>query len=1036
MKPMPVPPGTSPSALVMLSYAREDGAAARRLAEALRAADVAVNFMTYAPDEGDDWENGVRRQVRDCALFVPVVSAHTQARTEGAFRLEWHHAEQRSRLMARGRAFILPVSVDGTAEAGAYVPEAFLAAPWARPETEAGLAAFVAAVRRALAQPFSAPAPVASGQPGATPARPVVPDYELVRRIGRGSYGDVWLARGVTGVWRAIKLVWRERFEDAGPFEREFKGLKEFAAVSLGESVQMALLHVGRNDDAGFFYYVMELADDAERGRAIEPASYVPLTLAELRTRRGRLPAADCVRYGAELARVLAGLHRRGLVHRDIKPPNVILVGGVPKLADIGLVAPVASARTFIGTEGYVPPEGPGAPSADVFALGKVLYELATGLDRQEFPQLPPELNRLPDHPALLALNEIILRACDPEPHRRYRDGAALLTDLEALQAGRSLRARRVGRSLLIYGAAAAVLIAGTVIGARLWRRAPATPPAVAAPSSTANKSIAVLPFANLSEEKDSAFFSDGMHEDILTNLALIAELRVVSRTSVMQYRDTTKPARQIGTELGVAFLLEGSVRRVGNKVRVTGQLIDARTDEHVWAKSYDRDLTDIFAIQTALSREIAGALSTAILPATQRLLARRPTGNPAAYDDFLKGRDSRNRSRTASPAALREQTALFQSAVRQDPAFAAAWGELATVHAQYVFWGVDGTPARQALADAAIAEAVRLAPESPDVIRAVGTYAYYAHRDYARAIASYEKIARLQPNDPTAFYSLGLIQRRQGRWAESLANLRRAVELDPGNVSYAKNLQSSLVRARRWPEVTASQRRIVALLPDRLEERWQLAQSESQEQRSWRPLEEFVAGLPPSERETPAALYFRKHRAANRGDAAEFNRLDAIQPSWDGAEEPEKAAMSAGAQYFAQGDFAAVKARVTPALAELRARIALEPDNVTVWGYIAVLEALLGHRDEAVRIARKNVERMPESRDALDGASQIASLAGIYALTGDKDRAIAELGAALTRPGAHSVWDLRTNVTFAGLRGDPRFEALLADPKNDAPLF
>ncbi len=221
-------------------------------------------------------------------------------------------------------------------------------------------------------------------------APPRIPDYELLRMIGQGSYGDVWLARGVTGIYRAIKVVWRERFADAGPFEREFHGLKEFAAISLGESIQLALLHIGRNDEAGFFYYVMELADDAERGREIDPARYAPLTLAEMRRRSGRIPVAECVTFGVELARVLAGLHSRGLVHRDIKPSNVILVGGVPKLADIGLVTPASSARTFVGTEGFVPPEGPGSPRADVFALGKLLYELSTGLDRQQFPRLPP----------------------------------------------------------------------------------------------------------------------------------------------------------------------------------------------------------------------------------------------------------------------------------------------------------------------------------------------------------------------------------------------------------------------------------------------------------------------------------------------------------------------------------------------------------------------------------------------------------------------------------------------------------------------
>ena len=875
---------------------------------------------------------------------------------------------------------------------------------------------------------------------------PRIPDYELLRPIGRGSYGDVWLARGVTGVWRAIKVVWRERFEDAGPFEREFKGLKEFAEVSLGESIQMALLHVGRNDAAGFFYYVMELADDAERGRSIDPASYVPLTLAELRARRGRLPAADCVRFGAELARVLAGLHRRGLVHRDIKPSNVILVGGVPKLADIGLVAPVASAGTFVGTEGYVPPEGPGAPSADVFALGKVLYELATGLDRQEFPQLPPELNRLPDHRELLALNEIILRACDPQRERRYRDGAALLADLSALHAGRSPRARRVGRKLAIYGAAAAVLVALFAIGAGRSRQAPApatlaaspsAPPAAPALPAISNKSIAVLPFANMSDEKDAnAFFADGVHEDILTNLALIAELRVVSRTSVMQYRATTKPIKQIGADLGVAYLLEGSVRRVGNKVRVTGQLINARTDEHVWAKSYDRELTDIFAIQAALAQEIAGSLSAVIVPATQRLLARRPTENPAAYDDFLKGRASRNRGSVGQAAALREQQALFQSAVRQDPAFAAAWGELATVHALHVFWGRDGTPARLALADAAIAEAVRLAPDSPDVIRAVGTYAYYAHRDYSRATAAYEQVARLQPNDPTIVSSLGLIQRRQGRWAESLANLRRATELDPGNASYVRNLRDSLTRGRRYPEVLEAQRRLIALLPDRAEERWWLADFESRVAGTWRPADDFAARLTPAERETPAGIYFRKIWARYRGDAAEYHRFDAIQPWWTGVQEPYQEAMIAGVMSFLASDLPAVRARAAPALAELLARVALEPDNRMLWGHIAGFELLLGRPEEALRLAEENVARWPVSRDALDAETPIAVRIWTDALTGNKDRAIAGIADALKRPGLVNVWELRFDPYYTKLRGDPRFEALLADPKNDAPLF
>lgn len=309
----------------------------------------------------------------------------------------------------------------------------------------------------------------------AAPQPPQIPDYELLRLIGRGAYGEVWLARGVTGIYRAVKLVWRDRFPEAGPYEREFHGLREFAAISLSESRQLALLHVGRDPAAAYFYYVMELADDVATGREIDPANYTPHTLKEMRTRRGRLPATECVALGAELARALSGLHARGLVHRDIKPSNVIIVGGAPKLADIGLVTEASAALTFVGTEGFVPPEGPGAPGADVFALGKLLYELATGLDRHDYPRLPPELHTWPDRKEVLELNEVLIRACEPHPDQRHLDAAALLDDLLLLQAGRSVRQlrraeRRVTRALRL-GVLLALIAAIAGLGAYLERQ-------------------------------------------------------------------------------------------------------------------------------------------------------------------------------------------------------------------------------------------------------------------------------------------------------------------------------------------------------------------------------------------------------------------------------------------------------------------------------------------------------------------------------------------------------------------------------------
>ena len=558
----------------------------------------------------------------------------------------------------------------------------------------------------------------------------------------------------------------------------------------------------------------------------------------------------------------------------------------------------------------------------------------------------------------------------------------------------------------------------------------------VAAPVAD-DKSIAVLPFENMSEDKDNnAFFADGIHEDLLTNLALIPELKVVSRTSVMQYRGTTKTTRQIGTELGVAYVLEGSVRRAGNKVRVTGQLINTRTDEHVWAKSYDRDLTDIFAIQAALSQEIASALSAAISPQTQKFITRRPTDNPAAYDVYLKARDISNRSPISSTTALREQETLFKQAVKLDPNFAAAWGELSRVHALFVFWGIDASPARLAEADAAIAQAIRIAPDAPEVIEALGTYAYYAYRDYARATEQYEKLAKLQPNNAVVYSSLGLIERRQGRWAECLPHFLRAVELDPANIAVQRNLLQILTMGRHWDEARAAHLRLIALLPDQLREKLDLADSEFYATGSMAAVDALLARLTPAERESPIAWYFRKGWALNRADYAEFKRLDQLLPSLESEFPALYTTIVAGQAYVAAGDMTTARARIAPDYAEWKTRLANEPTNPIATSAFGQLEAIQGHFDEAIRLERKAMEMIPESRDAVDGPVYRYNLAGVSAMAGDKDGAIAELDHLLRIPTLNSVATIRTDPAFAKLRGDPRFEALLNDPKNNAPLF
>lgn len=300
----------------------------------------------------------------------------------------------------------------------------------------------------------------------------VIPDHELVRRIGRGSYGEVWLARSVVGAWRAVKIVWRRNFEDARPYEREFAGIQWYEPVSRGHAGLVDLLHVGRDEKAGCFFYVMELADDATTNGPLLPASntdsYKPKTLREMQKGQGRLPISVCLDIGANIAAALSRLHESGLVHRDIKPSNVIFVNDQPKLADIGLLASMDEAHSFVGTEGFVAPEGPGRAQADIYSFGKLLYEMATGLDRNEFPKLPPlAVDAADGAEAFAELNEVFLRACDPDPARRYQSADELRRELLLLQGGRSVRQLRVleqrvalaRKASLVLGVAAVVAI-------------------------------------------------------------------------------------------------------------------------------------------------------------------------------------------------------------------------------------------------------------------------------------------------------------------------------------------------------------------------------------------------------------------------------------------------------------------------------------------------------------------------------------------------------------------------------------------------
>jgi serine/threonine protein kinase len=296
---------------------------------------------------------------------------------------------------------------------------------------------------------------------------PVVPDHELLRLIGKGSSGQVWLARNALGTYRAVKIVHEKAFSSRRPFEREFNGILKFEPVSRLHDGLVDILQVGHNEAGGYFYCVMELADDFATGSNINPPTYAPRTLGHDKDRLGRLPIAECVRLGAAIASALGFLHKNGLIHRDIKPSNIIFVNGIPKLADIGLVTDAAEGPSFVGTEGFIPPEGSGTIRADIYSLGKVLYEISTGNDRNEFPALPERLGNHSETRDMILLNKIILKACRARPWLRYQTAEEMMQALLAFQFNKnSLRNRELADVL----GRAGLILALLVVICGIWR--------------------------------------------------------------------------------------------------------------------------------------------------------------------------------------------------------------------------------------------------------------------------------------------------------------------------------------------------------------------------------------------------------------------------------------------------------------------------------------------------------------------------------------------------------------------------------------
>jgi len=592
---------------------------------------------------------------------------------------------------------------------------------------------------------------------------------------------------------------------------------------------------------------------------------------------------------------------------------------------------------------------------------------------------------------------------------------------------------------------AAMLLVLAVPLGVMIWKNE--SERSAASNAAPPEKSIAVLPFSNLSKEQENAFFADGVQDEILTDLARIADLKVISRTSVMPYKSgIARNLRQIGRQLGVAHVVEGSVQRSGNRVRVNAQLVDARTDRHLWGQTYDRDLADVFAIQSEIAKAIADQLQAKLSPREENAIERPPTTDLTAFDLYTRADYTRAESllltsfgsTARARAKLLEAVDLLNQAVARAPSFFQAYCRLAFAHDQLYFFGLDHTPARLALAEAAIEAAFRLRPDAGEAHLARAENLYQGHLDYDGALAELEIARRSLPNHPRVFELEGYIQRRHGHWEESTRNLERAIYLDPRNFFMLQQIALSYGVLRRYPEEIAVLERALAVQKDDVDTKIALAAVQFHWKADTQPLRQAMDSIRAT---NPSALAsvandWLSCALAERDIAAARNALDAFGeiPLTDYAVHLNRPLME-GIMARMGNDDANARAAFVAARAEQEKTVQAQPNYGPALCVLGLIDAGLGRKEEALSEGRRAVELLPVEKDAINGPLMIEYLAMIAAWVGDKDLACDQLARVIRSPNTVSYGQLKLLPFWDPLRGDPRFEKLVEESKQPVAL-
>jgi eukaryotic-like serine/threonine-protein kinase len=880
--------------------------------------------------------------------------------------------------------------------------------------------------------------------------------YKISKRIGTGGMGEVYLASDITAGRNAALKLLPMRF--TGDAER----LKRFqqeahAVVGLNHPNVLTVYEIGRVHST--HYIASELIEGE--------------TLRE-RLTRGGMQLSEAVEIAIQAASALAAAHHAGIIHRDVKPENIMLrPDGYVKVLDFGIAklaeqeVPVTMAEeeavklvethlgSILGTVRYMSPEQARGASVDnrtdIWSLGAVLYEMVTG--RAPFTgdtpaeviaailatEPPPVRSYMPHAPS--ELQQILSKALRKDPEERYQNANEMLEALKGLRHELEFTAEMVRsaatRLWLRWTRSPTALVLTMLAGALAlafpfyWLRNPTRNP-------TPEKSIAVLPFSDLSQARDQEYFCEGIQDEIRTRLSKIADLKVISRTSTQHYKSAPENLPEIARQLGVANVLEGSVQKSGDVVRVNVQLINALNGSHLWADTYERKLTDISSVETEVAKVIADQLRATLTGLEEQVIAAKPTDNPEAYEAYLRGLAYSLKPLHTPANALGAQKYL-REAVRLDPNFALAWALLSYVDARgYLTGNLQPTVALREETRQAAETALTLQPNLAEALVAKGHYYYGCLKDYETAVRYFEQARQLLPNNSRIPESLALVTRRQGQWDRSESFFNEAERLDPRNVNLLTQHAFSYLELRRFPEELRKLDQILNITPDDLDTLVQKAIN-AQAEGDLPQATALLLPLHPNADHTRAVKTQVYQAILKRRPAEIIPRLKEILAKPDpalGYINGELRFYLGWAQEVA-GDRAAAQETWRQARSELESFLKEQPENYWLLGDLALTDMGLGDKAAAFALTEQAMATVPIEKDAVGAPTLIEILARVATRFQEPDRAVAALQKLLLTPYEGALAGapltpalLRLDPMFDPLRHDPRFEELCKDKK------